>query len=232
MGPAVVSPGDVVPWSTVTSFAGLTSRKGMQYRPRGGTSVFLMSRRTGAPYDDVLADEGRTLVYVGHDANETPEGPDPRTVDQPLTRPDGRPSDNALFLKTVEAAKTGAEPEPVRVFEKVMTNVWVYNGLFRLVDAWAETENRRRVFKFRLTLIDATTSAKTSGTLPRTRVIPSMVKYEVWKRDEGKCVLCGASENLHFDHELPYSKGGTSLLTSNVRILCASHNLAKGARIE
>jgi 5-methylcytosine-specific restriction endonuclease McrA len=68
--------------------------------------------------------------------------------------------------------------------------------------------------------------------LPQTRLIPSIVKQEVFKRDGGKCVLCGNSQNLHFDHDLAYKHGGTSLLTENIRLLCAKHNLSKGAKIE
>jgi 5-methylcytosine-specific restriction endonuclease McrA len=64
------------------------------------------------------------------------------------------------------------------------------------------------------------------------RVIPSWVKQAVFKRDKGQCVLCGSTDQLHFDHDLPYAKGGTGLMPENVRILCARHNLSKGARIE
>ncbi len=65
-----------------------------------------------------------------------------------------------------------------------------------------------------------------------TRLIPSKIKKEVWKRDQGKCVICGESKNLHFDHDLPFSKGGTSLLANNVRLLCAKCNLKKSNKIE
>jgi 5-methylcytosine-specific restriction endonuclease McrA len=58
------------------------------------------------------------------------------------------------------------------------------------------------------------------------------VKQAVYKRDRGRCVLCGASDQLHFDHDYPYSKGGTSATPDNVRILCARHNLEKSAKIE
>jgi 5-methylcytosine-specific restriction endonuclease McrA len=58
------------------------------------------------------------------------------------------------------------------------------------------------------------------------------VKRAVWKRDRGKCVICGRNENLHWDHDFPYSKGGTSLSADNIRILCMKCNLAKGAKIE
>ncbi|MEJ2255136.1 MAG: HNH endonuclease [Nitrospirota bacterium] len=45
-------------------------------------------------------------------------------------------------------------------------------------------------------------------------------------------MLCGATDELHFDHDLPYSKGGTSITEENVRILCARHNLKKSHKIE
>jgi len=41
-----------------------------------------------------------------------------------------------------------------------------------------------------------------------------------------------AMTNLHFDHDLPFSKGGTSISAKNVRLLCMKHNLQKSARIE
>ncbi len=43
--------------------------------------------------------------------------------------------------------------------------------------------------------------------------------------------VCGATDELHFDHVLPYSKGGTSVAAENVQLLCAWHNLEKGAKI-
>jgi 5-methylcytosine-specific restriction endonuclease McrA len=44
--------------------------------------------------------------------------------------------------------------------------------------------------------------------------------------------MCGDTKNLHFDHELPFSKGGTSLSAKNVRLLCMKHNLQKSDKIE
>jgi 5-methylcytosine-specific restriction endonuclease McrA len=49
---------------------------------------------------------------------------------------------------------------------------------------------------------------------------------------QGCWVICRAKDNLHFDHDLPYSKGGTSRPATNIRLLCARHNLAKSDRIE
>jgi 5-methylcytosine-specific restriction endonuclease McrA len=68
--------------------------------------------------------------------------------------------------------------------------------------------------------------------IDRRRLIPTSVKLEVWKRDGGKCVVCGATNELHFDHIIPFSKGGTSLKADNVQLLCARHNLEKRDKIE
>jgi 5-methylcytosine-specific restriction endonuclease McrA len=44
--------------------------------------------------------------------------------------------------------------------------------------------------------------------------------------------MCGASDELHFDHIIPFSKGGTSLKADNVQLLCARYNLEKRDKIE
>jgi 5-methylcytosine-specific restriction endonuclease McrA len=67
--------------------------------------------------------------------------------------------------------------------------------------------------------------------IQRRRVIASAVKLAVWQRDGGKCVKCGANDELHFDHDLPWSKGGTSITEENVQFLCARHNLEEHDRI-
>jgi len=66
----------------------------------------------------------------------------------------------------------------------------------------------------------------------RRRLIPTQVKPEVWKRDGGRCSLCGAVDELHFDHIVPCAKRGTSLSAANVQLLCARRNLEKRDRIE
>lgn len=92
------------------------------------------------------------------------------------------------------------------------------------------------MFKFQMRLSEfPDEAASTFGSHPPDefrRAIPGWVKQEVYKRDKGRCVICGAQDQLHFDHDLPYSRGGTSLTPANVRILCARHNLGKGAKIQ
>ena len=119
------------------------------------------------------------------------------------------------------------------LFEKIRDGIWVYNGLFRLIDAWQETSDRRQVFKFRLEIVDQPSTASPGAVvLDHDRVIPSAVKLEVWKRDKGCCVMCSSKENLHFDHVIPYSQGGSSKDAKNIQILCSRHNLQKHDRIE
>ncbi len=137
--------------------------------------------------------------------------------------------------KSIKAKYKSGEiaPELVKVYEKIYSGIWVYNGLFQLIDAWLENSNARDVFKFRLTFIEDEASASDNDTdLEHTRVIPATVKLQVWKRDKGQCVICGSSDNLHFDHIIPYSKVGSSLIVENIQLLCARHNIIKRDKIQ
>ncbi len=62
------------------------------------------------------------------------------------------------------------------------------------------------------------------------RHIPQEVKSAVWQRDQGKCVQCGASDYLEYDHIIPHSKGGASTV-NNVQLLCRRCNQVKSDRI-
>jgi len=210
---------------------GMSLQRGMNFRAAAdNVSVLLMSVRRGAPYSDRVEDEGRVLVYEGHDVPRAANGPDPKTADQPTESPSGHPTQNALFSEAAERAKNGiGRPELVRVYEKVRQGIWVFSGVFALVDAWAEQSGGRSVFKFKLVLGHPGQDTKSMevGQLTHTRVIPTGVKLEVWKRDRGRCVVCGSEDNLHFDHVIPFSRGGSSLVPENVQLLCARHNLEK-----
>jgi hypothetical protein len=229
----MINAGDVVSYLEMCADFGVNLQRGMNFRLRPSESLILMSLRPGAPYADGVEDGGR-VIYEGHDVPLTKGGPDPKTVDQPESLPSGRLTQNGLFADAVRRFKAGrAEAERVKVFEKLRAGIWVCNGLFRLVDVWQETSGRRQVFKFKLEILDQVraTSAP-SFTIDHDRVIPATVKIEVWKRDKGSCVKCGSKENLHFDHIIPYSQGGSSKDAKNIQILCLSHNLSKRDKIE
>jgi 5-methylcytosine-specific restriction endonuclease McrA len=154
-------------------------------------------------------------------------------MDQPLHNPSGSLTQNGLFYQTARRYRKGKfSPELVKVYEKIRSGIWVYNGLFKLVDAWQETINAKKVCKFRLELVDDIKQiSRTKIPIDHNRLIPTSVKLSVWKRDKGCCVICGSKDNLHFDHIIPYSKGGSSLVAENIQLLCARHNLSKGDNI-
>ena len=65
--------------------------------------------------------------------------------------------------------------------------------------------------------------------------VPRGLRHEVFKRDNYRCVECGASKDdgavLHVDHKVPVSKGGTDEL-SNLQTLCSDCNLNKSDVIQ
>lgn len=213
-----------------------TLQRGMNYRLNPRYSVILMSQRSNAPYKDLVHEDGVTIEYEGHDVNRKGYQHNPKTEDQPSKLPSGKLTQNGLFIKSVDEFKDGKrKAELVKAYEKIMDGVWSLKGIFELVDYKVVYDNGRDVFRFILKLTTIDTLENTNRRevqISHTRIIPSEVKKEVWKRDRGICVMCGETKNLHFDHDLPFSKGGTSLTDKNVRLLCMKHNLEKSGRIE
>ena len=209
---------------------GVSLQRGMNFGLSGNHSVILMSVRPNAPYRDRLEDGGTTLIYEGHDHPKTISCPDLKVVDQPRSLPSGRLTQNGRFHEAAQTLREGKRsPERVRVYEKIRSGIWSYSGVFHLVDAWQEKDEHRTVYKFKLVAVEGDEDFAQPVHLDaeRRRLIPTSVKLEVWKRDGAKCRLCEATDELHFDHILPFSKGGTSLTAENVQLLCARHNLQK-----
>jgi len=229
-----MNPGDVISYLEMCSEERVNLQRGMNYQLRSDMSIILMSLRSNAPYADRIEDDGRILIYEGHDISKTQDNPIPKIVDQPMRNPGGSLTQNGLFYEAARNYKKGLkESELVKVYEKIHSGIWVYNGIFKLIDAWQEESNNRKVFKFRLELSEELVSSDIEHELiDHNRLIPKEVKLEVWKRDKGRCVICGSKDNLHFDHIIPFSKGGSSLVAENIQLLCARHNIAKRDKIE
>jgi hypothetical protein len=211
----------------------ISLQRGMNFREPPDVSIVLMSRRANALYADEMSHDGTELVYEGHDASKGPSLRNPKIVDQPWKTSSGRPTENAKFAAVSDRAP-GNEAR-VRVYEKLKQGIWSDKGLFDLTGYLYQSDGSRKVFKFRMRLAANQESADQvlmAADRPMSRMIPGWVKQDVFKRDQGRCVLCGSSDQLHFDHDLPYSRGGASMTPENVRILCARHNLQKGAKIE
>jgi len=195
-----------------------------------------MSQRSNAPYNDRIHEDGITIEYEGHDVPRTEVVPDPKLVDQTTKTRKGTLTQNGYFVEAAERFKAKEGPaEIVRVYEKIIPGIWSDKGFFKLIDYKRVRSGSRFVYRFILQASDFELEDNhfVEKQLPlRSRMIPTTVKKKVWERDKGRCVICGATDELHFDHVVPYSKGGSSITAENVQILCARHNLSKSDKIE
>ena len=209
---------------------GIQVQKGMNFGIKGNYSIVLMSTARNAPYVDELFDDG-VIEYEGHDAPKSNDY-DKKSVDQPAYTKLGNPTENGKFLQAVDNFKNNRrEPAKIKVYRKIKPGVWVDMGFYDLIDGYQKNDGRRIVFKFLLKPINNFDSAQEDfEDISHDRQIPGEVQREVYERDQGKCRQCGSTENLHFDHILPFSKGGSSKVASNIQLLCAKHNLRKGAK--
>jgi len=221
----------IISYHEMVAIEKMTLQRGMVFSDgKRKYSILLMSQRKDAVYNDDF-DENGNLIYEGHDARAE-DGVDSKKIDQPLETLNGTWTENGKFYKAAMDFKSDIRkvPELVKVYEKIDSGVWSIKGFFQLIDVKQVSDGKRNVFKFYLKPV-LTKIFNRVEDLPFNRLIPSLVKVKVWERDRGKCVLCGAMENLHYDHELPYARGGTSLTDKNIRILCAKCNLSKSDKI-
>lgn len=208
-------------------------QRGMNFNIRDGYSVVLMSIKPNAPYADRNSKDGLTIFYEGHDN----AGDKQKKYDQPLYYSGGSLTQNGLFCRAIDGAKKDKNYPLVKAYEKLKPGIWTYRGLFEMKSYSIVHREGRNIFEFVLTITEQDLRQakeyrqEKKIDLEQTRQIPGPVKAEVYIRDHGQCVMCGASDNIHFDHILPYSKGGTSLKVENIQLLCARHNLQKSAKL-
>jgi len=146
----------------------------------------------------------------------------------------GNFTENGKFFNSAIEYKSGKiEPEKIRVYRKLRPGIWFNMRFYDLIDALIENDGKRNVFKFLLKPVfeDFDPSDKDDIEIDHHRFIPGNVMQEVFIRDNGKCVLCGSENNLHYDHKIPFSKGGTSIDAKNIQLLCARHNLQKSNKL-
>ena len=210
---------------------GLQVKKGMNFGVKGNYSIVLMSTAKNAPYVDEVRDDG-VIEYEGHDAPKSLDY-DKKNIDQPAYTKTGRPTENGKFLKAVDDYKNfHRDAAKIQVYRKIKPGVWVDMGFYDLVDGYQRHDGKRNVFKYLLKPVyDFDIDSVDFQDIVHDRQIPGDVQRQVYERDGGKCTQCGSLENLHFDHIIPFSKGGSSKVASNIQLLCAKHNLKKGAKI-
>lgn len=73
-------------------------------------------------------------------------------------------------------------------------------------------------------------SGELFGDEPKRPPIPREIVDAVYKRDGGRCVYCGSTQNLQLDHIIPFSKGGATIL-ENLQLLCQKCNIEKSNKI-
>ncbi len=133
-----------------------------------------------------------------------------------------------------------SELEPVRFprFDYLERPCWLFrNKLFSVKGNFSETEEKLLVFdaeekhRRKIQSLEAHFQGSTNDEVigPRRR-IPEEIRFEVWRRDGGKCCRCGGRENLEYDHIIPVSKGGGTT-SRNIELLCERCNRAKGNRL-
>ena len=189
-----------------------------------------MSTAKNAPYVDEVFDDG-VIEYEGHDAPKSNDY-NKKMVDQPAYTKTGRLTENGKFLKAVDDFKKfKRNAAKIQVYRKIKPGVWVDMGFYDLMDGYQRNDGNRNVFKFLLNpIFDFDSDGEDFQDIVHDRQIPGDVQREVYERDKGQCTKCGSTENLHFDHIIPFSKGGSSKTASNIQLLCAKHNLKKGAK--
>jgi len=227
---------DIFSYNEIVQKEGFNVQKGMNYRPQSKRySIFLMSIRDDAPYNDGFDKEGKLLFYEGHDL-EKRENKNPKELDQPIFTKTGKLTSNGLFFKAAEDYKYSRrqKPELIKVYEKISSNIWSDKGWFELIDVEYKKSDfeKRKVFKFILKPKGSEEIKEEAEEFEFSRRIPTAVKRIVWERDDGKCVECDSEKNLHFDHIIPYSKGGSSTDSKNIQLLCGKHNLKKSNKIK
>ena len=213
-----------------TQEGGLQVQKGMNFGVKKNYSIVLMSTAKNAPYVDEVFDDG-VIEYEGHDAPKSNDY-NKKMVDQPAYTKTGRLTENGKFLKAVDDFKKfKRNAAKIQVYRKIEPGVWVDMGFYDLMDGYQRNDGNRNVFKFLLNpIFDFDSDGEDFQDIVHDRLIPGDVQREVYERDKGQCTKCGSTENLHFDHIIPFSKGGSSKTASNIQLLCAKHNLKKGAK--
>ena len=227
----------IISYREIEDAEGFRPQNGMNFKTNNKNySIVLMSVSENAPYEDKISEDGKIIDYVGHNLNKLYcKGKDPYTVDQPLFLPSGKLTQNGKFAKAANYFKDGLQkPEKIRVYQKLKKGLWSFNGVFDLVDVSQEESNNRKVHIFKLVLSDESVEdfQDENSYLPDdNRIIPGHIMLEVFKRDKGQCTKCPSKDHLHFDHIIPFSKGGTSKDSKNIRLLCRRHNLKKSNKI-
>lgn len=130
-----------------------------------------------------------------------------------------------------EAIRSG-EHGAIAIMDEPGRTLWAVNGEFYWdtdghtadeVDLIAWDRSRRK--EARMERLRKIRQRPEAADRPR-EPIPEAVRIAVWRRDGGRCVRCGADEDLQFDHIIPVARGGATN-ERNIQLLCGDCNRLK-----
>ena len=119
---------------------------------------------------------------------------------------------------------TQQEEEKKRKKREEQERQWRAEIRQRLLDNTRKREIEREI---RQEMID---SGELYGEQSKRPPIPREVVDAIYRRDGGKCVYCGSTQNLQLDHIIPFSRGGATTI-ENLQLLCQKCNLEKSNKI-
>ncbi len=220
---------EIVSYQSVCENEKFQLQKGMNFDNGRGYSIVLMSTRKNSPYQDEISDDELTIYYEGHDQPKDTE----KLSNQPELTDKGSLTENGKFAQAIRDGRDSKAWPLVKVYDKLQSGIWSYRGIFQMTNYEYVERNNRMVFVFRFDYYskDDNLIKSNKESLDHDRQIPGEVKLEVYERDNKQCVKCGSKDNLHFDHILPFSKGGTSKNADNIQLLCQKHNLQKSDKL-
>jgi len=109
---------------------------------------------------------------------------------------------------------------------------WLFDGQFyweddglQADDVLALVRDRERRQKRKLDRAHQLLALE-SDPRPHREPIPREVRRAVFERDGGRCVQCGSTFDLQYDHILPVALGGATTV-ENLQLLCADCNREK-----
>jgi 5-methylcytosine-specific restriction endonuclease McrA len=147
-----------------------------------------------------------------------------------------KPSQASWSSKRHRALVLAQRSEPAAVLSADARTYWLFEDRIYWEDddlsprdVLALVRDRQLRQQRKLERAHAAMAANGAGPARR-EVISREVRLAVFERDGGRCVECGSSFDIQYDHVIPFSMGGASTV-ENLQILCADCNRRKGASI-